>query len=191
MVRKLQAILFSGLINARKRLSGKGIGNTFPGTQAIYELLFRFFWPNKNVVEVQGSKMYVDVFDPDPSMRATFRAYALNRVHEESTTNLFRNIVKEGDVVVDLGANVGYFTLLTAKLVGRKGKVYAFEPEPRNYGYLLKNIQLNGYEHVVASQKAVADRPRLSNYFSVVMTQVITPFKNTMVSRHIALNMLM
>ena len=159
MVRKLQAILFSGLINARKRLSGKGIGNTFPGTQAIYELLFRFFWPNKNVVEVQGSKMYVDVFDPDPSMRRTFRAYALSRVHEESTTNLFRNIVKEGDVVVDLGANVGYFTLLAAKLVGSKGKVYSFEPEPRNYGYLLKNIQLNGYDHVIASQKAVADRP--------------------------------
>jgi len=158
MLRKLQTILFSGLIKARKRLSGKGISKIVPGTQAIYELLFRLFWPNKNVVEVQGSKMYVNVFDTDPSMRRTFRAYALNRVHEESTTILFRSIVKEGDVVVDLGANVGYFTLLAAKLVGSKGKVYAFEPEPRNYGYLLKNIQLNGYDNVVASQKAVADR---------------------------------
>jgi FkbM family methyltransferase len=165
MLRKMQTIFFSGLIKARQRLSGKGISKIVPGTQAIYELLFRMFWPNTNVVEVQGSKMYVDVFDPDPSMRRTFRAYAINRVHEESTTSLFRSIVKEGDVVVDLGANVGYFTLLSAKLVGSKGKVYAFEPEPQNYRYLLKNIQLNGYDNVVASQKAVADRSGKVNLF--------------------------
>src|SRR5260370_4391252 len=143
MLRKLQSILFSVLMTTRKRLSGKGISEIVPGTQVIYELLFRLFWPNKKVVEVQGSMMYVDVFDPDPSMRRTFRAYALNRVHEESTTSLFRSIVKEGDVVVDVGANVGYFTLLAAKLTGSNGKVYAFEPEPRNYRYLLSNIQLN------------------------------------------------
>jgi len=92
-------------------------------------------------------------------MRRTFRAYAVNRVHEESTTALFRRILKEGDVVIDLGANIGYFTLLAAKLVGREGKVYAFEPEPRNYQYLTKNIQLNGYDNAVALQKAVADKP--------------------------------
>jgi FkbM family methyltransferase len=115
-------------------------------------------WPDENVVEVQGSKMYVDVFDPDPSMRRTFRAYGTNRVHEEFTTRLFRKTVKEGDVVVDCGANIGYFTLLFAKLVGKRGKVYSFEPEPRNFKYLLRNIQLNGYGQVVASQKAVADK---------------------------------
>lgn len=159
MLRKLQTILFSGLIKVRKRLSGKRLSVIVPGSQAIYELLFRMFWPSTNVVDVQGSKMYVDVFDPDPSMRRTFRAYAVNRVHEEFTTRLFREIVQEGDIVVDCGANIGYFTLLFAKLVGRKGKVYSFEPETRNYSYLIKNIQLNGYDHVVASQKAVADKP--------------------------------
>lgn len=159
MLRKLQTVLFSGLIKARNRLSGKRLSVIIPGSQAIYELLFRLLWPSTNVVEVQGSKMFVDVFDPDPSMRRTFRAYAVNRVHEEYTTRLFRKIVKEGDVVIDCGANIGYFTLLFAQLVGKKGKVYSFEPETRNYKYLLRNIQLNGYHNVVISQKAVADKP--------------------------------
>lgn len=159
MLHKLQSILFSAFRKVHNRLSGKGVTKIVPGTRAIYEFLFRLFWSNKDVVEVQGSKMYVNVFDPDLSMRHTFRHYALKRVHEESTTALFYKVVKKGDVVVDLGANIGYFTLLAARLVGREGKVYAFEPEPRNYGYLLKNIQLNGYDNVIAVQKAVGDKP--------------------------------
>ncbi|MGA2237810.1 MAG: FkbM family methyltransferase [Candidatus Bathyarchaeia archaeon] len=110
------------------------------------------------MAEIQGSKMYVDVFHPDASMRRTFRAYATSKVHEKSTTDLFRSIVREGDVVVDLGANIGYFTMLAAKLVGKRGRVYAFEPEPRNYRYLLSNIELNGYDNVIAIHKAVSDR---------------------------------
>ncbi len=159
MLRKLKSVLFPVFLKFYQRLSGRGLSKIVPGTRAIYEFLLRSFWPNENVAEVQGSKMYVNVFDPDPNMRNTFRAYALKRIHEEATTSLFCNTVKEGDVVVDLGANIGYFTLLAAKLVGRQGKVYAFEPEPRNYSYLLKNIQLNGYDQVVALQKAVADKP--------------------------------
>jgi FkbM family methyltransferase len=149
----------SAFIRRHKCLSGIRKSKLVPFTQAVYEILFHLFWWNKNVIEVQGSKMYVNVFDKDPSMRRTFRAYAINRVHEESTTALFRKILKEGDIVVDLGANIGYFTLLAAKLVGKEGKVYAFEPEPRNYQYLTRNIQLNRYDNVVASQKAVADKP--------------------------------
>jgi FkbM family methyltransferase len=160
-VRMYNSVMSKGAAFIRKHKWLSGIRNTrlLPITQALYEFLFRVFWRNKNIVEIQGSKMYVDVFDPDPSMRRTFRAYAINKVHEESTTALFRKIVKEGDVVVDLGANIGYFTLLAARLVGTKGKVYSFEPEPRNFQYLTRNIQLNGYDNVVALQKAVADKP--------------------------------
>jgi FkbM family methyltransferase len=155
----------SAFIKKHKFLSGMRKSKIVPIAQAVYELLFRLFWRNRNVIEIQGSKMYVNVFDPDPSMRRTFRAYAINKVHEESTTALFCKIVKEGDVVVDLGANIGYFTLLAAKLVGKKGKVYAFEPEPRNYQYLIRNIQLNGYDNVVALQRAVADKPSTVKLF--------------------------
>ena len=152
MSSKLKLTLFS----AYKKILTSRYGRTLryaPGANFLFGLL----WPYENTIEVQGSKMYVNVYDKDPIMRRTFRAYALEGVHEESTTILFKKVVKEGDVVVDLGANIGYFSLLAAKLVGKKGKVYSFEPEPRNYNYLLKNIELNGYDNVFATQKAVGE----------------------------------
>ena len=155
---KVKSILFSALTRAYKFLSGTGIGK-IPGMFAVYDLLIRLFWPEGTILEVQGSKMYLDVRDKDPSMRKTFQAYALNRIHEESTTELFKKVVKGEDVVVDLGANIGYFTLLAAKLVDTNGKVYSFEPEPRNFSFLKKNIELNDYRQVIATQKAVAEGP--------------------------------
>ena len=57
-------------------------------------------------------------------------------------------------VVVDIGSNIGYYTLIAAKILGSSGKVYAFEPEPNNYELLLKNIEVNGYTNIVPVQKA-------------------------------------
>lgn len=165
MLDKLQSVLLSRLVKTRRQLSGIGLSK-IPGMLAIYELMFRVLWLNRNIIEIQGSKMYVNVTDRDPSMRNTFRGYAVNKVHEESTTALFRRVVRERDVVIDLGANIGYFTLLAARLVGKEGKVFAFEPEPRNYGYLVRNVELNRYENVVALQKAVADRHGVVKLFT-------------------------
>lgn len=135
------------------------------GKMAIDDYLFRLLWFGRNVVELQGSKMYINSHDSDPSMRRTFRAYVKRGVHEKATTELFKKMVKEGDVVVDMGANIGYFTLLAARLAGKSGKVYAFEPEPRNYYYLLKNIEINRYDNVVAVQKAVSDKTGKTTLF--------------------------
>ena len=158
MIHKLKSISFSGIARIYKFLSGRGMGK-IPGMLAFYDLLFRIFWPKENILEIQGSKMYLNVRYKDPDIRKTFQAYALNRIHEKTTTELFNKVVKEGDVVADIGANIGYFTLLSAKIVGKNGKVYSFEPEPRNFGFLKKNIELNDYTWVTANQKAVAEEP--------------------------------
>jgi hypothetical protein len=109
------------------------LGKTFlrrlPYAWDLSNMLFRLIWKNEKIIEIQGSKMYIDVNDPNLTMRKTFQAYGLNLIHEEATTALFKKIVKPGDVVLDLGANIGYFTLLAAKLVGDRGRVHAFEPE--------------------------------------------------------------
>jgi len=157
MMTKIKIFLFSILKVIRNLVIGMGLSK-IPGMLIAYDFFFRHFWPHQDIIEIQGSKMYVNVNDKDPSMRKTFQDYALNRIHEENTTKLFKQTVKEGDTVVDLGANIGYFTLLAASLVGEKGKVYAFEPEPRNYNYLAKNIELNSYNNVFAIQKAVSDK---------------------------------
>ena len=64
--------------------------------------------------------------------------------------------LKEGDVVYDIGANVGFFTIISAKLVGDSGSVYAFEPDPDNIKNLEHNIQLNSFAQVTVLERAVS-----------------------------------
>jgi FkbM family methyltransferase len=78
--------------------------------------------------------------------------------YETATTRLLEELLRPGMVVVDVGAHVGYYSLLAARLVGPTGRVYAFEPEPSNYGLLMKNVALNGYTNIETRQAAIADR---------------------------------
>ncbi|MCJ7514892.1 MAG: FkbM family methyltransferase [Dehalococcoidia bacterium] len=78
--------------------------------------------------------------------------------YEKGTTKLFIQLVKEGMTVVDIGANIGYYTLLAARRVGPHGRVYAFEPGPQDFKLLTGNLRLNGYNNVVAIQKAVSNK---------------------------------
>ena len=68
-----------------------------------------------------------------------------------------RNI-RPGNRVLDLGANVGLFTLLFARCVGPSGMVYAFEPGPLSTALLTANVILNGYQNVIIERAAVTDR---------------------------------
>lgn len=63
--------------------------------------------------------------------------------YEPETRELFERIVKPGMSVIDAGAQIGYFTLLFARLVGRDGKVYSCEPDPMIYPLLQKNVAAN------------------------------------------------
>jgi FkbM family methyltransferase len=76
---------------------------------------------------------------------------------EAAETSWFLRTVKPGDTVVDAGANVGYYTLIGSRLVGDKGKVYAFEPEPASFELLQKNVRLNGLTNVVLERKALSN----------------------------------
>lgn len=129
-----------------------------PGMLALSNVIFRWVWRGGNIIEVQGNKMYIDVFDPSPALRKTFQAYAMNLVHEEATTRLFRKLLHPGNVVLDLGANIGYFTLIAARAVGATGRVVSFEPERRNFWYLSKNVSINGLKQVTTHQMAIAEK---------------------------------
>ena len=66
--------------------------------------------------------------------------------------------VAPGDVFFDLGAYVGPFTLLAARLVGPEGRVVAFEPDPRARAVLERNLAANGVANVTVVPCAVGDR---------------------------------
>lgn len=73
--------------------------------------------------------------------------------YEADITSILFRTIKEGDTVVDVGANVGYFTCMMAVLVGPTGKVYSFEPGLNNLPNLDKNIELNGFKQVKIVEK--------------------------------------
>jgi len=70
---------------------------------------------------------------------------------------LFVKTVPAEGVVYDLGANVGYYTLLSAVLAGPKGRVFAFEPLPRNLEFLRRHLSLNRIDNATVIEAAVAD----------------------------------
>jgi FkbM family methyltransferase len=84
---------------------------------------------------------------------------------EPGVTALFEELLKPGMVAVDIGAHIGYFTLLAANKVGTTGKVYAFEPAPSNYAYLLRNIEINAYRNIIPIQKAVSNHEDGTTFF--------------------------
>lgn len=96
----------------------------------------------------------------------------LNRAHDILQQQLYMNgthyemmvkkflcaRVKQGEVVIDVGAHVGYYTLLLARKVGPKGVVVAFEPQPQLARAIVKSVELNGIRRVIVETKAVSDR---------------------------------
>jgi len=102
---------------------------------------------------VQGSKMILDTSD-----RVVSKTLYFTKVWEEGETTLLKSKLKEGMVFVDVGANIGYYALLGAMLVGRSGKVFAFEPDTNNYDLLSRNVDVNKYENVILIEKAVTNK---------------------------------
>lgn len=102
---------------------------------------------NKDLVlkKIEGHRMYVDSSDPGIS-RTLRRSKWLRKWHREPAfMDIIDKEVSTGMVAFDLGANIGYVTLLLARNVGKDGQVYAVEPSPRNFALLKKNVEINTY----------------------------------------------
>jgi FkbM family methyltransferase len=76
---------------------------------------------------------------------------------EAPATHLAMASIKPGQRVLDIGAHIGYFTLLYSRLVKEAGHVYAFEPAPENFRLLQTNVRLNHATNVTLAEVAVAD----------------------------------
>jgi FkbM family methyltransferase len=76
---------------------------------------------------------------------------------EPVITEFFRRTLAPGDTFIDVGANIGYYSLLASRIVGDSGHVYSIEASPTIFGSLAHNIALNQAANVVAVQEAAAD----------------------------------
>ena len=95
----------------------------------------------------------------DDFVQAVIIRYGL---YEPNTLQLMRSLLAPGDIMVDLGAHVGQFGLHAAQCVGPDGRVVVVEPNPETYQRLLRNIQLNRFNHISAVLGAVANKSGVS-----------------------------
>tara|TARA_R110001599_G_scaffold353851_2_gene600188 strand:- start:8067 stop:8909 length:843 start_codon:yes stop_codon:yes gene_type:complete len=75
-------------------------------------------------------------------------------IWEPYETALLLASLSRGDVFLDVGANIGYYPIIAARLVGEQGAVFAFEPDAANFNLLQGNLRLNDCEHIVAAFEA-------------------------------------
>jgi FkbM family methyltransferase len=101
----------------------------------------------------QGLVFYVEAGD-----RLIGPRFVIDGEYEPATTAFLRGLVDETSVCIDVGANFGYYTCMLARLCWR-GRVLAFEPDPRVHAMLQDNVSINWCERVVdARNAAVGDR---------------------------------
>ncbi len=144
-LKSVKYIFLSILKSASKIFLGSGIGR-YKLIAWFYHLVVPLLRPD--YVKVDGHIMYLDKKD---SLSLSVLGF-----YEPSVSWAIQNEIKKGMTVIDVGANIGYFTLLMARCVGASGKVYAFEPDPENFNLLRKNVRINGYKNVILVKAAVA-----------------------------------
>jgi FkbM family methyltransferase len=129
-----------------------------PGKRAAcaYLVLPYLQWrlPQRHVVikTTFGSHIKVQMADPTQSLLYFFGVW------EPTITKYIQRSLQTGDIFIDIGANIGYDTLLAAKCVGPTGHVYAFEASPRIYSELTDNIERNKHDNITSFNVAVTDR---------------------------------
>lgn len=86
---------------------------------------------------------------------------------EDQIGRNIRERVGPGDCVLDIGANVGYFSLLASRCVGSSGKVWSFEPNRELFAVLNRNRELNRADNIMPCPVALSDRPGKRSLFCV------------------------
>jgi FkbM family methyltransferase len=85
---------------------------------------------------------------------------------EKEQTKFWNNFIQPGMIVLDIGANIGYYSLMAAKRTGKTGKVYAFEPVNNTFRLLVENIRINGFTNISAHKIAFSDTSGKTEIFT-------------------------
>jgi FkbM family methyltransferase len=101
----------------------------------------------------RGFRMKLDLYDPEQ-----LKVYFYGHYHERYEAALVARLLEPDDSFWDIGANVGYFTLVAATALNRRGQIVAFEPGRNAYARLTENISLNPYKNITTYPVAVSDR---------------------------------
>jgi FkbM family methyltransferase len=110
------------------------------------------FSDDQTVITLKDGRKYF--FDPFSKINKLYTVPTTGTFEPEET-EMVKNLVKQGDICVDIGGSFGWYTILLSKLVGDEGEVFVFEPISYNYTALSNNIKLNDCRNVFAHNLAL------------------------------------
>jgi FkbM family methyltransferase len=126
------------------------------GKAYLYEWLHAVLKPGDRYAVVRLDKgfcMKLDLADPEQ-----LKVYFYGHYHERYEADLVQRLLEDDEVFWDIGANVGYFTLVAATALNHRGRIIAFEPGQNAYARLSENLALNPYRNIQTFPVAVTDR---------------------------------
>jgi FkbM family methyltransferase len=125
-----------------------------PGVPFLYRKLYGVMKPTGTVkLQLADLQLWADAAD-----EGVTRPILLHGTFEEAETALVRRVLHPGMTVIDIGANIGYYSVLASRIVGDSGHVFAIEPEPKNRALLAKNAAENACKNISISALAISSR---------------------------------
>jgi FkbM family methyltransferase len=118
-------------------------------------------WLNGRLDSRWATRPFIATIEPEQLLLEVMPGEVIGKpivyfgVYEYAVSGLMRAFLRTGDVFVDVGANIGYYSVLAAHLVGKGGRVHAFEPSERIRNRLYRNVSLNQFSHVDVHAQAV------------------------------------
>lgn len=102
----------------------------------------------------------------DPKENSIHKQLILDRIREHKATEIMKQFIKPDDVILELGANIGYYVLLESKILSDKGHIYAVEPFAENVALLKRNIAMNKLTHVDVYDIAMSDKREIAKLYT-------------------------
>ena len=144
--------LYKSIIENLSHGKGYGKNKSVRKVMSFFDLLFR-----SDEIMVHGHKMFLT--------KVGFEEYSTQGIYGKLDTQTVESLIKPGDHVIDVGAAIGYFTLIFARSVGNQGTVLAFEPKKDRFEILSKNVQVNNYANVKLENLAIMEKNKKMNFF--------------------------
>jgi len=157
---QIKKIIFNLFRKIGQLISGKGFAR-LPFAVPVYQFFYKQLKP-KGIVEVHAAGHTILINSKDTGLAPPL---IMHGIFSPAETEVIRSILKPSMVFVDIGANIGYFSLIAARVVGEKGMVYAFEPDNEHFQLLQKNIKKNGYTNITSVKKAVSDTTGVASFY--------------------------
>ncbi len=154
---KIQKIFSKELPEHIIRYVNKKTGKLIEGINKKKETLEEKNWnkkfiKNTSIVFEIEKGLSINLYKDSVLSRLIFEGF------EKDEIEFMTKVLREGDTLIDIGANIGLFSLIGSKIVGNSGRVISFEPSPITYARITENIKLNNFENIDARNIGLSDK---------------------------------